>query len=195
MHFDPMPASQLNHKCAMPIDIVARLPRWRPNHFDSNHRPSGRSRPTMHALTIFIQRPDSQASLPAKRFPHQSTRFKLRNQSLGLGPATPPPHHSHFAHNSSAPLNTAVQQGALLRRIRLVSVLLAVLRKSDPMASRLFRCINGSPSKQTRRRPDDTRCTLIANKGGTFPSKDPIERIGRFIPRLYGTESALFMPI
>jgi hypothetical protein len=79
MHFDPMPASQLNHKCAMPIDIAARLPRRRPNHFNSNHRPGDRSPPIMHAPTIFIQRPDSQASLPAKRFPHQSTRFKLRN--------------------------------------------------------------------------------------------------------------------
>ena len=73
----------------------------------------------MHPLTIFIQRSNSQASLPAKRFPLQSTRFKLRNQNLGLGPAPPPPHY-HFAHNSSAPLNPAAQQGALLRRIQLL---------------------------------------------------------------------------
>ncbi len=115
-HFDPTPASRLNHKCAIPLDIAVCLPRRRPNHFNGNHRPGYRSRPTMRLSTIFIQRRGSQASLPAKRFPHQSTGFKLRNQSCGLDPATSPPHYQ-FAHNCSAPLNPAAQQGALLRRI------------------------------------------------------------------------------
>jgi hypothetical protein len=115
-HFDPTPASRLNHKSAIPIDIDARLLRRRPNDFNRNYRPGDRSWPTMHPLTILIQRSNSQASLPAKRFPLQSTRFKLRNQNLGLGPAPPPPHY-HFAHNSSAPLNPAAQQGAMLKRI------------------------------------------------------------------------------
>lgn len=118
MHFDPTPASRLNHKCAIPIEIAACLPCRRPNHFNRNDRPGYRSRPTMHPLTIFIQPSNSQAPLPAERCPHQSTCLKLRNQSLSLGPATPPPHHSHFAHNPSAPRNPAVQQGALLRRIQ-----------------------------------------------------------------------------
>jgi len=68
----------------------------------------------MHALTIFIQRPYGQAPLLAKRYPHQSTRFKLRNQGLDLDQTTSPVHHSHFAHSSSASLNAAQEQGALL---------------------------------------------------------------------------------
>jgi len=55
----------------------------------------------MRALTIFIQRPYRQAPLLAKRCPHQSTRFKLRNQGLDLDQTTSPVHHSHFAHSSS----------------------------------------------------------------------------------------------
>jgi hypothetical protein len=68
----------------------------------------------MHALTIFIKRPYRQATLMAKSSPQQSTRFKLRNQGLNLGQTTPPVLHSHFAHSSSAPLNAAQEQSALL---------------------------------------------------------------------------------
>jgi hypothetical protein len=114
----------------MSIDIAACLLRPRPNHFNRNHRPGDQSPPTMYPLTIFIQRSNSQAALPAKRFPLQSTRFKLRNQNLGLGPAPPPPHY-HFAHNSSATLNPAEQQGAMLIRIPLYDPLRGDSRFQD----------------------------------------------------------------
>jgi hypothetical protein len=71
----------------------------------------------MHAFTIFIQRPNDQASLLAKCCPHQSARFILRNQGLDLGQTTSPLNHSHFAHIHSASLNAAQEKGALLRRI------------------------------------------------------------------------------
>ena len=93
------------------------IPRSGRNHFNRKQRSDSRLPPTLHASTIFIQRPYSQAPLLAKRRPQQSTRFKLRNQRLDLGPAPPPPHHSRFAHSSSAPLNAATEQSALLRRI------------------------------------------------------------------------------
>jgi len=68
----------------------------------------------MHALTIFIQRPYSQATLLAKRRPRQSTRFKLRNKDLNLSQTTSSVLHSHFTHGSSATLNAAQQQSVLL---------------------------------------------------------------------------------
>ena len=113
-NFDPATASRLNHKCAIPINIAASLPHRRWNHFNRNHRPACRSSPTMNPSTIFIQRSDGQVSLPAELVPHQSTRFKLRNQSRSLRPATPSPHHSNFAHDPSASLNDAAQQSALV---------------------------------------------------------------------------------
>jgi hypothetical protein len=82
---------------------------------------------SMNASTIFIQRSHSQVPLPAKRFPHQSTRFELCNQRLDLSPTTPPPYRSRFAHNSSPSRNPAPQQGALLRRIQLNGVCVAQL--------------------------------------------------------------------
>src|SRR6266567_2773292 len=118
MHFDPTPAARLNYQNTLAPGIVICIMRRRRNHFNWKHWPATRLRPPMHASTIFIQRPQSQAPLPAKSLPKQSTRFKLRNQRLGLSTTTPPPHHSRFAHNSSPPLNLAAQQSALLRRIR-----------------------------------------------------------------------------
>ena len=78
----------------------------------------------MHALTIFIQRPYRHASLLAEYCPHQSACFILRNQSLHLGPATPPLYRSRLAHNSSATLNAELEQNALLRRIQAKSAAL-----------------------------------------------------------------------
>jgi hypothetical protein len=74
----------------------------------------------MHALTILIQRPYRKATLLAKGRTQQSTRFKLADQCLDLGKTTPPLYHSNFAHCSSATLNAKQEQGALLRRIRLI---------------------------------------------------------------------------
>ncbi len=94
------------------------FPRSGGNHFDRNKSTASRLTPTMHAPTIFIQRPYRQATLLAKSRPQQSTRFKLADQGLDFGKTTPPVNHSHFAHCSSATLNTKQQQRALLRRIR-----------------------------------------------------------------------------
>jgi hypothetical protein len=121
MHFDPMPASQLNHQNTIAPGIAVRILRSGPNYFHWKHGPATGSPPRVRASAIFIQRSYGQASLLAKSLPLQPTRFKFRNQCLGIGTAAPPPHHSHFAHESSAPLNAAVQQGALLRRIPLIS--------------------------------------------------------------------------
>ena len=64
------------------------------NHFNRNHRPGDSiAVPPCTRLTIFIQRSNSQTSLPATHFPLQSTRFKLRNENLGLRQAPPPPHY------------------------------------------------------------------------------------------------------
>jgi len=117
-YFDPAAASQFNYKRAIaPGDAVGILSCER-NHFDGNKRPASRLPSTMHAQTIFIQRPDRQASLLAECRSHQSARFILRNKSLDLGPATPLLHHSRFTHGSSPPLIAEQEQGALLRRIR-----------------------------------------------------------------------------
>jgi hypothetical protein len=96
-----------------PVNILRRGG----NHFDGNKALAFRLSPTMHAFTIFIQRPNDQASLLAKCCPHQSARFILRNQGLDLGQTTSPLNHSHFAHIQSASLNAAQEKGALLRRI------------------------------------------------------------------------------
>jgi hypothetical protein len=74
----------------------------------------------MYALTILIQSPYRKAMLLAEGSPQQSTRFKLADQGLDLGKTTPPVNHSQFAHCSSATLNAEQEQGALLRRIRLI---------------------------------------------------------------------------
>ena len=113
-YFDPASASRLNHQNSFAPGITLCIPRSGRNYFDRKQGAHTRSRSTMHAPTIFIQRPHSQAALLAKRLPHQSTRFKLRNQRLDFRPASPPPHYSHFTHNSSALLNPAEKQGALL---------------------------------------------------------------------------------
>jgi hypothetical protein len=117
-YFDPPSASQFNYKSAIAPGDAVHIPRRGGNHFDGNESPASRMPSTMHALTIFIQRPYRQPPLLAKSRPQQSTRFKLTNQGLDLGQTTPPVYHSRFAHSSSAPLNTAQEQGALLRRIR-----------------------------------------------------------------------------
>ena len=117
-HFDSAPPLQLNKQNTVAPGIVAAIPRRGGNHFDGNKSSSSQLPSTMHALTIFIERPYRQASLMAKSSPQQSTRFKLRNQRLNLGKTTSPVLHSHFAHRSSAPLNAAQEQSALLRRIR-----------------------------------------------------------------------------
>jgi len=118
-HFDPTSASRFNGQNTRaprtPICITLR----RRNQFNSKQAPDTRTRLPKHASTIFIQRRHSQATLPAKCLPLQSARCKLRNKRLNLGPTTPPPNYSHFAHNSSATLNAAEQQSALLRRIRM----------------------------------------------------------------------------
>ena len=118
-YFDPTSASQFNDKSTVAPRDAVDIPRRRGNHFDGNKSPALRLASTMHALTIFIQRPYSQATLLAKRRPRQSTRFKLRNKDLNLGQTTSSVLHSHFAHSSSATLNTAQEQSALLGRIRL----------------------------------------------------------------------------
>ena len=100
----------------------ARRRRWTSraaegDNFDRNKSLATRLPSTMHALTIFIQRPYRQATLLAKGRSQQSTRFKLADQGLDLGQTTSPAYHSHFAHCSSATLNRDHEQGALLRRI------------------------------------------------------------------------------
>jgi hypothetical protein len=91
------------------------------NHFNGNKRPAFQPLSTVHALTIFIQRPNCQAALLAKICPHQSARLKLRNQGLDLGKTTTSVLHSHCAHSASAPLNAAQEKDALLRRIQLIN--------------------------------------------------------------------------
>ena len=110
-HFDSAPASQLNKQNTVAPGVAAGIPRRRRDYFNRKQRSGPKLRPALHASTILIQRPHSKASLPAKRHPRQSTRFKLRNQRFDLGPTTPPPQHSSFAHNSSAPLNAAAEKG------------------------------------------------------------------------------------
>jgi len=117
-YFDPTSASQFNDKSTVAPRDAVDIPRRGGNHFDGNKSPTLRLASTMHTLTIFIQRPYSQATLLAKRRPRQSTRFKLRNKDLNLGQTTSSVLHSHFAHSSSATLNTAQEQSALLGRIR-----------------------------------------------------------------------------
>ena len=109
-----MSASQLNDQNTIAPSIAGWILCSGPNYFHWKHGPATRSPTRLRASTIFIQRSYGQASTLAKRIPLQSTRFKFRNQRLDLGPATPPPHHSHFAHESSATLNSFVQQGAFL---------------------------------------------------------------------------------
>jgi len=120
-NFDPTSASQFNHKNTVAHGNAVDIMRHRGNHFDGNKRHASRLPSTMHALTIFIQRPYGQAPLLAKNCTPQSTRFKLPNQALDLGQTTAPAHHSHFAHTSSRPLNAAQEQSALLRRIRFIA--------------------------------------------------------------------------
>jgi transposase len=118
-HFDPAPAPQLNNQNTFAPSAAVGIPRRGRNHFNGKQRSGSRLRPALHASAIFIQRPYSQAPLLAKRRPQQSARFKLRNQRIDPSPAPPSPHHSRFTHNSSAPLNAAQEQGALLRRLLL----------------------------------------------------------------------------
>ena len=113
-YFDPTSASQFNDKNTVAPGNAVDLTRRGGNYFDGNKSPALRLASTMHALTIFIQRPYNQATLLAKRRPRQSTRFKLRNQGLNLGQTTSPGHRSHFAHSSSAPLKAVREQCALL---------------------------------------------------------------------------------
>jgi len=110
-HFDSAPASQLNKQNTVAPGLAACIPRRREDYFNRKQRSGPKLRPALHASTILIQRPHSKAPLLAKRRPRQSTRFKLRNQRFDLGPTTPPPQHSSFAHNSSAPLNAAAEKG------------------------------------------------------------------------------------
>ena len=119
-YFDPTSASQFNNQNTIASSVAAGIPRRRRDQFNGKQRSGSRPWPTLHESTIFIQCPYSQAPLLAKRRPHQSARFKLRNQRLDLSPAPPPPHH-RFAHNFSAPLNATTKQGALLRRILLIA--------------------------------------------------------------------------
>ena len=100
------------------MSLAVSMPRRRRDHFHRKQSSGSRLRLALHASTVLIQRAYSQATLLAKCRPHQPTRFKFRNQGFHLSTAPPPPHHSRFAHNSSAPLNSATEQHALLRRIR-----------------------------------------------------------------------------
>jgi hypothetical protein len=110
-------------------------PRSGGNHFDRNKSPASRLPSTMHALTIFIQRPYRQATLLAKGRPHQSTRFKLRNQGLDLGQTTPSVHHSHFAHSSSATLNARARTGCVAQTDTVMAKRRGGSSKSEERAS------------------------------------------------------------
>jgi hypothetical protein len=106
-HFNPPSASRLNYQNTIAPGVAMCIPDCRRNQFNRKQGPATRSPTTPHALTIFVQRPHSHATLLAKSLPLQSTRFKLRNQRIGLGPTSPLPNLSNFAHNSSASLNKA----------------------------------------------------------------------------------------
>jgi len=113
-HFDPASASRLNYQNTRAPGIALCITPYRRNQFNRKQVPTTRTRLPKYASTIFIQRRHSQAAMPAKCLPLQSTRCKLRNKRLNLRPTTPLPNYSHFAHNSSATLNAAQQQSALL---------------------------------------------------------------------------------
>jgi predicted nucleotidyltransferase len=142
-YFDPTPASQFNYESTIAPGDAVDILRYGGNHFDGNKRPASRMPSTLHALTIFIQRPYGQAPLLAKRCPHQSTRFKLCNQGLDLDQTTSPVHHSHFAHSSSPPLNAEQEQGALLRWIQLVDA--GLVTKKTLGTQTLFSANEASP--------------------------------------------------
>jgi len=113
-HFDSAPPLQLNKQNTVAPGVAARIPRRRRDYFNRKQRAGFRLWSPLHASTILIQRPHSKAPLPTKRRPRQSARFKLRNQGFDLGPTTPPPQHSSFAHSYSAPLIVEREQGVLL---------------------------------------------------------------------------------
>ena len=104
-----------NHCLTKPIQQEAEA-----RHANVHHERADDIYPAFHSKVL----------LPAKCFPHQSTRFEPCNQRLDLSPTTPPPHHSRFVHNSSAPLIADAQQGVLPRRIHSIArvLQLAVLR-------------------------------------------------------------------
>jgi len=117
-HFDSAPPLQLDKQNTVAPGVVADIALRGGNHFDRNKSPAPQLPSTMHALTIFIQRPHRQAPLLAKRCTLQAARFKLRNKHLCLSQTTSSVLHSQFAHSFSASLNAEREQSALLRRIR-----------------------------------------------------------------------------
>jgi len=119
-HFDSAPPLQLDKQNTAAPGVVADIALRGGNHFDRNKSPAPQLPSTMHALTIFIQRPHRQAPLLAKRCTLQAARFKLRNKHLCLSQTTSSVLHSQFAHSFSASLNAEREQSALLRRIRLI---------------------------------------------------------------------------
>jgi tetratricopeptide (TPR) repeat protein len=60
-YFDPTSASQFNDQNTVASGDAVGIPRRGGNHFDGNKSPALRLTSTMHALTIFIQRPYRQA--------------------------------------------------------------------------------------------------------------------------------------
>ena len=119
------PRSDVRRATQPPENLASRIPVWilpgGPNDFDRKHRPATRLLSLVRASTIFIQRSYCQAALLAKRLPASIHGLQIRQPAPRLRPDCAALRTTPASLIHQVP-NEAVQQGALLSRILIMSM-------------------------------------------------------------------------